>query len=47
MITGTGVSCILFIVKYSDNQKTVKQEDDFKASVFDVVTKQIVLLETY
>ena len=32
----------------SDNQKTLKQEDDFIAilSVFDGVTKQIALLES-
>ena len=34
---------------YSQNQKTVEQEDDIKAKqgVFDDVTQQIVLLVTY
>ena len=34
---------------YSDNQKSMESEKDIVAilSVFDVVSKQIVLLETY
>ena len=37
------------VVKYSDNQKTMEQEEDIIAilKVFDGFTKQIVLSDTY
>ena len=36
------------LYKYSDNQKTMEQEDELKQyfRIFDVIKKQIVLLDT-